>query len=531
MSADLAGARPPGRFPLPFLRREAAPVITHHPVIGLLGVLLGALISTLTARVTAFGLADIRGAIGAGFDEGSWIPTAYTVAQMLVAPAAAFLGVVFGPRRVLLVSSVTYGLATLALPLTGTLTGVLTFQVLAGLSSGTFIPLTIGFIVRNLPPRYLVYGIAVYAMNVELSLNFSASIEGWVIENLDWRWLFWDTALLAPLMALCVHFGMPAEPVRRDLLKDGDWWGIAYASLGFALLYAGLDQGNRLDWFNSGLITGLFLGGGLLVAAFIVQELTCPKPWITFSALFRGNIPLLCLLLVLLRLVMLSTAFLVPQFLITVNNYRALEVGDTLLLIALPQFLLAPLVGTLLRHADPRVLMAAGFAAVGLACWLASHLTADWVGADFLPSQMLQAFGQSFAMTSLIYFNIKNLNPAYILALGALLQTSRLLGGELGAAFMQTFVRMREQFHSFRLVSDVVAGDPDTVRRLAGTAAGIAARSAGNEEASLRALSLLSSAVRKQAYVLAYIDGFIVIGWFIVGGLLLIALLRPTPKQ
>lgn len=326
MSVGLAG----GRLSR-ILLRPAQPILTHHPIVGLLGVMLGALISTLTSRITTFGLADIRGAIGAGFDEGAWITTAYTVAQMLVAPAAAFLGVVFGPRRVLLVSSLTYGLAMLALPLTGTLTGVLTFQLLAGLSSGTFIPLTIGFIVRNLPPRYVVYGIAVYAMNVELSLNFAASVEGWVIEHLDWRWLFWDTALLAPLMALCVHFGMPAEPVRRDLLKDGDWWGIAYASLGFALLYAGLDQGNRLDWFNSGLIVGLFLSGGLLVGAFVVQELTCPKPWITFSALFRGNIPLLCLLLVLLRLIMLSTAYLVPQFMITVNNYRALEVGDTLL--------------------------------------------------------------------------------------------------------------------------------------------------------------------------------------------------------
>ncbi|MBP2230461.1 DHA2 family multidrug resistance protein [Azospirillum agricola] len=510
-------------------RRRAGPVITHHPVVGILGVLLGAIISTLTARITAFGLADIRGAIGAGFDEGAWITTAYTVAQMAVAPAAAFFGAVFGPRRILLVSAASYGVAALALPLTGSLPGVLACQVLAGLSSGTFIPLTIGFIVRNLPPRFVVYGIAVYAMNIELSLNLSASVEGWVIENLSWHWLFWDTALLAPLMWLCVYVGMPREPTRRDLLATADWWGIVYASAGFALLYAALDQGNRLDWLNSGLVVGLLLAGGLLVAAFVVQELTCPTPWITFGAIFRGNIPLLCLLLVLLRLVMLSTAFLIPQYLITVNNYRALEVGDTLLLIALPQFLLAPLIGTLLRRADARVTMAAGFAAVGAACFLSARLTADWIGETFLASQMLQAFGQSFAMTSLIFFNIKNLSPAHILTLGALMQTARLLGGELGSAFMQTFVRVREQFHSFTLGMNVQAGDPDTVRRLAGTAARVAARSAGDAEATERAASLLAGVVRKQAYVLAYADGFLVIGWLVVGGLLLIALLRPAP--
>ncbi|WP_207459286.1 MFS transporter [Azospirillum sp. SYSU D00513] len=525
MSAVGRGFLPRIRF-----RRAAAPVITHHPVVGILGVLLGAIISTLTARITAFGLADIRGAIGAGFDEGSWITTTYTVAQMLVAPAAAFLGVVFGPRRVLLVSSLTYGVAAAALPLTGTLSGVLACQALAGLSSGTFVPLTIGFIVRNLPPQYLVYGIAIYAMNIELSLNISASIEGWIIETLSWHWIFWDTALLAPLMWICVWFGMPREPVNRAMLKDADWWGILYASIGFALLYAALDQGNRLDWLNSGLVTGLLLAGGLLVAAFVVQELTCPKPWITFGVIFRGNIPILCLLLIVLRLVMLSTAFLIPQYLITVHNYRALDVGDTLLLIALPQFLLAPLIGTLLRWVDARVTMAIGFTAVGMACFLASHLTADWIGGNFLASQMLQAFGQSFAMTSLIFFNIKNLSPAHILTLGALMQTMRLLGGELGAAFMQTFVRVREQFHSFTLGMNVEAGDPTTLGRLAGTTARLAARSADHAQAAERATALLGGTVRQQAYVLAYIDGFVVIGWVIIGGLVLIALLRPAPK-
>jgi DHA2 family multidrug resistance protein len=48
--------------------------ITTRPLIGVIAVLLGALISTLAGRLTTFGLADVRGAIHAGFDEGAWIP-------------------------------------------------------------------------------------------------------------------------------------------------------------------------------------------------------------------------------------------------------------------------------------------------------------------------------------------------------------------------------------------------------------------------------------------------------------------------
>jgi hypothetical protein len=50
---------------------------------------MGTFISTLNGRLSNFGLADIRGAVHAGFDEGAWITTAQTVAQMLIAIAAS----------------------------------------------------------------------------------------------------------------------------------------------------------------------------------------------------------------------------------------------------------------------------------------------------------------------------------------------------------------------------------------------------------------------------------------------------------
>ena len=63
-----------------------APPAQPIPWLGLAAVLLGTFISTLNGRLSTFGLADIRGAVHAGFDEGAWITTAQTVAQMLVAP-------------------------------------------------------------------------------------------------------------------------------------------------------------------------------------------------------------------------------------------------------------------------------------------------------------------------------------------------------------------------------------------------------------------------------------------------------------
>jgi MFS transporter, DHA2 family, multidrug resistance protein len=510
---------------------QARPSITTRPLIGVIAVLIGSIISTLVARITTFGLADVRGAVHAGFDEGAWIPTALTVGQMLIGPVSVWLGMVFGPRRVLMFSGAIFTISNLLLPYSPDLASVLAFQTVSGLASGTFIPLTIGFVAQKLPSQFVVYGVAAYSMSLELSLNLAASIEGWFSDNWSWKWIFWDTAVLAPLMLVCVYFGMPRQAVNRALLKTADWWGILYASLGFSVLYAALDQGNRLDWLNSGIINGLLLGGAVLIVAFVVRELVHDRPWINLGFAVRGNFPLLMFFIVFFRFVILSTAYIIPQFLTTIQGYRALETGSVLLWIAMPQFLIAPIIATILRFVDARLPMAVGFALVGSACFMAGQLTHDWVSDDFLPSQIVQAVGQSFAVTSIIWFALKHLDPTQALTFGALLQTARLFGGQLGSAFVQTFVRVREQIYSNLLGLHVTLGSGQTEQRLQDYAHAVAGRSTGEVEAGARATELLAHSVQNQANVLAYIDGFMFLGFAVFGVLLSMLFLQNPPSQ
>jgi DHA2 family multidrug resistance protein len=510
---------------------QPRPAITARPFIGVAAVLLGAVISTLDSRLTTFGLADVRGAVHAGFDEGAWITTAFTVGQMMIGPASAWLGTVFGPRRVLTISTVVFAISNFLLPFSPDLHYVLALQSLSGLASGTFIPLAIGFVVQNLPAQLVVYGVAAYSLNLELSLNIAASIEGWFDQYWSWEWVFWDTALLTPLMLICIHFGMPRQLIKRELLKNAVWGGMLYAGVGFSVLYAGLDQGNRLDWLNSGLINALLLGEILLLVVFIIHELSHPRPWINLRFAVSSNMPLLLIFIAFFRFVLLSTSYIIPQYLTTVQNYRALEIGGVLKWIALPQFLAAPAVATILRFVDARFVMALGFALVGCACFMAGQLTHDWVGEDFLPSQLVQAVGQSFALTSLVWFSLKHLQPTEIFTFGAILQTGRLFGAQLGAAFVQTFVRTREQTYSNLIGLHVNVGSLLTDQRLDEYARAVAGRSVGQPEAAARATALVARSVQNQANVLAYIDGFMVLGFAVIGALLLMLLLRDPPAN
>ncbi len=503
---------------------------TLRPYIGILGVLLGAILSFFGSRVTSFGLADLRGGLHLSFDEGAWMTTSFGVGQMVVGVACPYLGAIFGVRRVLLHGINLFFVASLLAPFSPNLNAFLAAQFLAGVGSGTFIPLTISFIARNLPARLFVYGIAVYAMNSELSQNVAASLEGWYADNWSWRWIDWQYCLALPLMFACIWYGTPREKINMALLGELDWPGLAYSGIGFGLLYAGLDQGNRLDWTNNGLVNGLLISGGLVTAAFVFRELVARKPFLNLRVLVgEGLVPIL-LLLAGFRFIILSTAYIIPTYLQVVQNYRELQVGSVLIWIALPQILIVLPLGWLLTRVDGRWVLALGALLICIACLMATNLTDQWATDDFLPSQILQALGQSFALTALLVIAVKSMSPADVLTIGTLLQTSRLFGGEIGTAFMQTAVRVREQVHSNLIGLHVDSFSGRTADRLAAYSGAIGAHTSDLAVSSARATSLLGSAVAKQAAVLSYIDGFLASAVGAFACLLLVAWLRPRTE-
>jgi DHA2 family multidrug resistance protein len=92
----------------------APPQLSAHPYVGILGVFLGASIATMNGRLISVGLPDLRGALGLGFDEASWIPTALNMAMMFSGVFCVFLNARFGPRRILLPAAAIFTITSIA---------------------------------------------------------------------------------------------------------------------------------------------------------------------------------------------------------------------------------------------------------------------------------------------------------------------------------------------------------------------------------------------------------------------------------
>jgi DHA2 family multidrug resistance protein len=510
--------------------------LSHAPLLGILAVNLGAGIATLAGRLLSLGLADLRGHAGFGFDDSAWISTAFNAATMFIGPLSVYLGALFGARRVLLVCSVVFAIVSACLPFAHSYSLLIVLIALAGLSSGPFYPLTLSFALMNIPLRYLALTLGLYATCIEGAVNFAPSLYGVYRDHLSWEWMFWTSAVATPLMAACVYYGIPAPSRPRPPGPTPSFAGFLYASAGLALLFAALDQGQRLDWWRSGLFTALVTTGLFFLLCALIRRLSRPNPLVDLQYLRKWNTLVLGFGVFAFRFCLLATALVIPQTL-AVRGFDAGQLGPAVLWTAIPELCLAFLAAQLLnRGLDSRLLMASGFAIMGTVCLMNAQITSAWTAENYFRTELLMAVGQSFAFVGLVstiilqsFFSGALGAPSRVLTFSAFFHVTRLFAGQIGVAVMTHFIAEQEKLHSYLVGLHVQSSGgvaEHTVRLLS---AGLADKSAGAAAAAGRAVGIVAGGVRVQAYTLAFVDAFHLLAWMALLMLILLATLGRFP--
>jgi len=512
--------------------------LSHSPLLGILGVLLGAAIVTLTGRLLSLGLTDLKGSLGISYDEGAWIASAFNVAIMFIGPFSVYLGGLLGTRKLLLACAPVFTLACIFLPLVHSYSLLIFLLVVAGLTSGPFYPLTLAFALRNIPLRYLALVLALYAFFIEGAVNFAPSIYGLFRNHVSFEWMFWLPAIATPVMIACIYFGIPKTPRPQSKKEPPSFAGFLYLSAGCALLYGALDQGQRLDWWRSGLFDAMFAGAALFLVGSLFERLRRPNFLVDLPYLRNWNTILLGIALFSFRFVLLATVVIIPMSL-SVRGLDAEQYGPAVLWTAIFEFSLA-FVGVLLLYKgiDSRLLMAIGFAAIAVACLINSDFTSVWAPQSYFRTELLMGLGQSLALLGLVSSIILHVAfsggleaPQRALTISAFFHTVRLLGGQVGAIAMGHFIAVREELHSNLIGLHVQSGNWLTAGSVNSLAAGLAGRSNGVAGATGRAVDIIGSRIRLQAYSLTFVDGFHLLAWACVAMLLLTALMRRPPMN
>ena len=360
--------------------------------------------TTFHGRLLISSLPDLRGIWGLSYDEGSVISTVASASQLILAPILPFFLTALGLRRLLLPLSLGFVCVAFCIPFISGYENLLVAHALMGLLIGSFVTATIQIMLKHLPPPWWVVVLAFFTFRVSLGINSGVSLGAFYLEYMGWQWIYWQSGLIMFVYFVLLQRHLPPDTPIRELLHKPDYSGMAFYCLSAVLIYAGLDQGERLGWFDSGIITVFLAGGTVSFLLFLANEALVERPWAPPRLFADFNIIMSVGMVIIYIFILSANSLLITLFLDTVHDLRPLQSGLPLLLVALLQLLATPFCAFLVLKADTRLLCATGILLMGLACYQGTFITADWVAADFFPMAILFAIGHPLVFLSLMAF-------------------------------------------------------------------------------------------------------------------------------
>ncbi|RKF21754.1 DHA2 family efflux MFS transporter permease subunit [Altericroceibacterium spongiae] len=484
---------------------------------------LGAMMATLDISIVNSALPTIQGEIGATSSEGTWIATAYLVAEIIIIPLSGWLERLFGLRRFLLIAATLFtGFSVLC----GTATNLETMIVGRagqGFTGGALIPTAMTIIATRLPPHQQPLGTAGFGMTAILGPVMGPLLGGWLTEALSWHYAFLLNVPVCVVLVVLLMVGLPAQKARWNLLGEADWLGIIGMSLGLGGLTVVLEDGHREQWFDSSMIINLTIVAVIGFVLMLIGQITSRNPVIRLSLLFDRVFGSVAVMAMVMGMVLYGTSYVIPQFLASIADYNAYQAGKIVMISGVPAMITMPFIPLIMRHIDIRVAVCFGMSVLCLSCYVDTELTAASTGSAFVESQILRGLGTVVTFLFLNQAAISAVPPSMASDAAGIFNAARNIGGSFALAGIATMQDKRLYFHSRRIEETLSANSLHVQDYIASMT-----QMLGSPEAAIR---MLGNQIAQQALVMAYNDLF----WLLAVGVMIVTplalLLKPLPKN
>jgi DHA2 family multidrug resistance protein len=479
--------------------------------IAVFGTMLGAFMAVLDIQITNSSLRDIAGGIAATPDEGSWISTAYLVGEIITIPLTAWFAEVFTVRYYLLANIVLFLIFSALCGISTSLGEMIIFRAGQGFTGGVFIPMALTVIIRRMPKNLLPIGQAMFGMTATLAPAIGPALGGWLTDRFGWEWNFYVNFIPGALMFASIFYATSKRSMKLEQLRDGDWWGILCMAIGLGSLIAMLEEGQRKDWFGSPFIRNCAILAAIFVPLFIIIELVREKPFVNLRLLGCRNLGFSSIVAFGLGLALYGSIFLIPLYLGTVQGYSPLQIGEVLVWVGLPQFLIFPFLPLLMKRIDQRLLVSVGCLIFAVSCFMNTVMSSNTAGDQLTIANLVRAFGQPFTIVPVTGLAIATLAPKNAASGSAIFNIFRNVGGSFGIALLSTLVTRREQFHDLRIGETVTAYAPQTQARIAALQQTFIEKGFDPVSALKQAYAVIKSIMTREAFVMAFNDAFLVV--------------------
>ena len=269
-------------------------------------VVVPTFMEVLDTTIANVALRYIAGGLSAAQTDSEWVITTYLAANAIVLPITGWLSAHLGRRNYFLLSIAVFTLASAMCGFATSLSQMILFRVIQGLSGGGLQPSSQGILLDSFPPEKQGTAMTLFGLAAMIAPIVGPTLGGWLCVNYDWRWIFLINVPIG-LLALVAAYAVVDDP---DYLKQeraelrGKPLNFDYIGLGLLVLIMScweimLSKGQEFDWLGDpfGRVQTLLILFVVGLVLLIVREMRTAHPIIDFRCFGERNFAMSCIIM------------------------------------------------------------------------------------------------------------------------------------------------------------------------------------------------------------------------------------------
>ena len=372
----------------------------RHPRWTLFACVLASSLSFVEGSVLNVALPAIRASYGAGAADVQWVINAYLLPLSALLLLGGALGDHYGRRRLLVLGTGLFALASLACALAPSLQVLLMARAAQGIGAALLLPNSLALLNAAYDCEGRGRAVGIWAAAGAASAAIAPLIGGWLVDNVGWPSIFY---INLPLAAGAILIALKFVSESRDKgAARTDYPGALLATLGLGGATYGLTR-----WSSSASLDmvaiGTIIGGLAMLGAFLWVEAKRGEAAMMPLGMFADRcFAGLNLLTFLLYAAFSAAMLLIPYVLIEAGGYSPVEAGMAMLPLPILLTLASPPMGQFAGRIGPRWFLIAGPLVVAVGMLLGQRIgvgTSYWT--SVFPAMAVMAAGMAIAVAPL----------------------------------------------------------------------------------------------------------------------------------
>lgn len=495
---------------------------------------IASLLEIIDSSIVNVSIPTMMGNIGATLDEISWVTTGYMIANSIVLPIAAWLGMRLGRKNYFTGAILLFTASSFACGMAPNLVTLIFFRIVQGFAGGALLPTSQTLIQEAFPPDKRGFAQAVFGLSVMVGPALGPTLGGYLTDNFGWRSIFNVNVPIGIIAALLAWTNVDNVSWEggKDKKAGIDYWGLIFLCVGVGCFQYILERGEADGWWDSTAIKTCAVFAVIGIVSFIYWELKIKNPIMNLR-LFKHNVLRSGTLLMLSLGVMLySLTFAVPIFVARVMpNMSATQTG----LLFMPGSLVTALfmmpVGYASNTVSPKILTFIGIILGLLSVVAMAQFTTETSSAAILWPLVIRGAAMAFLFIPINQMVLGEFEGAELGQVAGMQNFFRQLGGSIGIASLDTLITRFSAQHYNDLMAHVNALNPiayGNFKQIMQLPAAKLSNSVGMWDHTTLAVKSLYGRVMAQVFVMSFEQLCWVIAMIVLAGLIPLYFIKPT---